>query len=182
MPYFLLAFQRERHWERGEGVLWSAALGLALFLTWNRCGAAETRAPSPRPILGWTLASALAAGTYQLSGSTQVAQLAGGLTAALGVLSALALWRGSAGLGAAGVGPFVTLYLGLTWCGRFISELSLPGFVLLTLAPLSLLGARWVPPSRARLARVSEVALPALFALAALFWERSQATPSPYGS
>lgn len=181
LPWFLLEFQRERHWGRTEGILWSAGLGLFVFLAWNLAAEHEARRASPAPVWGWALASALAAGTYQLSGSSQIAQLGGGLALALGCCALLALWRRSAGLGQAGVGPFVVLYLGLTWCGRFISELSLPGFLLLSLVPLGALAGRLAPAGRERLAAAFEVLVPTGLALAALLLERAQSTPSPYG-
>lgn len=181
IPWLLLDFQRERYWGRTEGVLWSAGLGLLVFLAWNLAGEHEARRASPAPVWGWALASALAAGTYQASGSSQIAQLGGGLALALGCCALLALWRRSAGLGQPGVGPFVVLYLGLTWCGRFISELSLPGFVLLSLVPLGALAGRLAPAGRERLAAAFEVLVPTGLALAALLLERAQSTPSPYG-
>lgn len=179
LPWILLDFQR-RHWTRGEGILWSAGLGLCVFLSATWLAEEERRAQRAHAAVGWTLATALAAVAYGLSGSVQVAQLAGGLAAGLGVCTALALWRRTAGLGPAGVAPFVVLYLGLTWCGRFISELSLPGFVLLTLAPLAVLAARLVPGARPRLAQLVTVLGPPLLALLAVWLERAQQAPSPY--
>lgn len=182
LPWILLDFQRARHWGRVEGILWSAALGLALFLTWNLGGAHEARRARPGVVLGWSLATALASGAYLVSGSLQIAELAGGLAAALGACAALALWRRGAGLGASGVAPFALLYLGLTWCARYLSELSLPGFVLLVLAPLAALGARALETRRPRLAAGLELALPIALALAAVLVERALAAPpSPYG-
>lgn len=181
LPWFLLDFQRERHWERLEGVLWSTALALVLFLSWTLLDAHEQRHARPAAVLGWTAMTALAAGAYGISGSVQIAQLAGALAAALGTCAALALWRRAAGLGPAGVAPFLVGYLGLTWCGRFISELSLPGFILLALAPLGVLAARAVPASHPRFAALLEGLAPPLAALAALLLERSAAAPaSPY--
>jgi len=180
LPWFLLDFQRARHWERAEGVLWSAALALLVLLSWALLGAHEERRARPSTMIGWTAMSGLAAGAYGLSGSVQIAQLAGALTAALGTCAALALWRRAAGLGAPGVAPFVVLYLGLTWCGHFISELSSMGFVLLALAPLGVLVSRAVPIRFPRLAAVLELVLPPLVALAALLGERAAASPSPY--
>jgi len=182
LPWFLLDFQRTRHWERLEGVLWSAALALVLFLSWTLLGAHEQRRARPAAVLGWTTMTALAAGAYVLSGSVQIAQLAGALAAALGTCAALALWRRAAGLGPAGVAPFIVLHLGLTWCGRFISELSLAGFVLLALAPLGVLAGRAVPASRARLAAGVEGLVPPLIALVALLLERAAATASSSSS
>jgi hypothetical protein len=181
LPWFLLDFQRERHWARAEGIWWSAGLGLLVFLSWHLAGEHEARRSSPAPVWGWALASALAAGAYQLSGSSQIAQLTGGLALALGCCALLASWRRSGGLGLSGVGPFVVLHLGLTWCGRFISELSLPGFVLLSLVPLSALAGRLAPAGRLRLAAALEVLAPTSLALAALLVERLRAVPSPYG-
>lgn len=180
LPWLLLDFQRERYWGRMEGVLWSTGLALLVFLSWTLLAAHEERRARPTSVVGWTAATALAAGAYGLSGSVQIAQLAGALAASLGVCAALALWRRAPGLGRAGSGPFVVLYLGLTWCARFISELSLPGFVLLSLAPLAVLLSGALPRTRPRLAATLELALPALLALAAVLLERTAAAPSPY--
>lgn len=180
LPWFLLDFQRERHWERVEGVLWSTALALVLFLAWTLLGEHEARRARPGPTLAWCAMGALAAGAYGLSGSVQIAQLGGALAAALGTCAVLALWRRAAGLGAAGLAPFVVLHFGLTWCARYLSELSLPGFMLLLLAPFGVLAARLVP--RPRLATALELFVAPLLALAALLVERaaSAASAAPY--
>ncbi len=182
LPFVMLEFQRARHWPGLAGILLTAGLALLVLAAWSTLSAQEERPPGGgATALGLALTTALAAGSYGLSGGALFAQLAGALALATGLCALLGFWRRGPGLGPAGVAPFVLLYYGQTWIARWVNELSTASFVLLSLAPLAALTARLMPASRARLAAGLALGLPPLLAAAALALEFAGADASAYG-
>lgn len=178
LPLLLLEFQREHHWGRTEGMLWSAALAGLVFASWQCAGAREERDPRGSRTLALAFALALAAGAYGLSGSLLIAELGGALAVSVGLCALFELLRGqartAAGLGSASVGVLLALHHGLLWCARFLSELSWTSFGLLALVPL----VAWLPRSRTRLSGALVGLAPVLLAGLALVLEaRDQAEP-----
>lgn len=158
---FLKAFCRGPRWIRwlGRGIAsagvpwlllrplstWSAverlggvvALGAALFVFWSLLERlAERRPGASIPLVLWASASGTSA-VLLFSASASLGGLCGALAAGLGACVALGWWRPSLSL-ARGPIPVVALLLGGLWIlGSFYSEVSIPGAVLLYLAPLS---------------------------------------------
>lgn len=179
-PLLFLQFMREHHWTTVASVLWTAGLAAALFLTWQALETlAERRGGFPLPLaLGIT--SALAGEALHFSGSTTLGQLAGALATALVACAVLGFLRPDSRLAPGGLAPFVLLHSGLVWGGRFASELTFPGFALLTVAPLLAWTGELVPPARSRWRLALTLLLPALAASVAVLLERG-ATAEPYG-
>lgn len=177
LPVLLLEFQRERHWGRMEGILWSAGLAAFVFASWHGLARLERRAPDAWRSLALAIATALAATAYGLSGSAQIGQLGAALAASAGLCALAGLRAGRAGLDASGTGVFVALYQGILWCAKFISELSWPSFVLLGLAPLLVL----LPRPRTRSLALLVTFSPLLLAGLALGLELLD-QPEPYGA
>lgn len=182
VPLVVLAFQREHHWGRAQGVAWTGGLAVWLFLTWQALSAHERRVKGGAPTLGLAMAGALAAASYGLAGGGLYAQLAGALALALGACALLGLWRHESGLGVGGVATFVLLHFALVWLARYLYELSAAGFVLLSLAPLGVWLSACAPAARPRLRAALALAGPTLLAATALALEFAAAPPpSPYG-
>ncbi len=180
LPLVLLEFQRERHWGRSEGILWSAGLAALLFVGWNALGALEERRPGSAALaLGLAFASALAAGAYAFAGGSIFTLLPAALALAVGLCALLGSWRRSSGLGAPGVAPFVLVHFGLVWVARWLYELSTAGFVLLSLVPLAAAPALFLPALRPRTRAALVFGAPVALAAAALLAEWS-AAPEPY--
>jgi len=173
MPIVLLGFVREHQWSAVETGVWTSGLALALFLSWNVLTALESRVRLGPLLLGWTAVEALAAGAYQFSHSSVLAQLAGALVAALLPCAVLGFWRPAQGLPTGVVAPFLLLHSGLAWAAHFASYLGLTGFVLISLAPLAAL-LSLCSSRRSSLA----VGLPALLSLLALLLEYRSASES----
>jgi hypothetical protein len=178
-PLVLLEFQRELHWERPEGVAWTAGLAALLLASWQALAARERTRAHAASALGLALAEALAAAAYLLSGSQMLAQLAGALALCTGAAALAGLAGRTAGLGSAGAGAFLLLHHALTWCGRFVSDLSWTGFALLALVPLATL----LPVRRTRGGAALLVLAPVLVAAAAAWIELCDppATHGAYG-
>jgi len=182
-PVLLLEFQRRLHWERLEGILWTAGLAAALFATWSLLARQEERGPPDATrTLAWAFESALLAGTLPWVGGGLFAQIPLALAIATGLCALVGLKRGAAGLGAAGVAPLVVLHGAILWAGRFLYDLDTIGLALLTLAPLGVLVERLVPADRPWLRRSLVLLVPLLLAGVALGRAWFDAPPpSPYG-
>jgi hypothetical protein len=180
LPLVLLAFQRRNHWGRLEGILWTAGLAASVFLVWHALLGHARRAPGGAAVLGWALATALAAGTYGLAGGGLFFLLPAALALATGACALLGLWRAEPGLGQGGLAPFALLHFAFLWSARYLYELSTLGFVLLSLAPLGVWLSAIAPEERPRLRGALACAGPTLLAAAALVHELA-AAPAPYG-
>jgi hypothetical protein len=183
LPLVLLEFQRRLHWSPLQGILWTAGLAAYLFATWSLLSADEREGRhGSGASLGLGLAAALSAGSYGLAGGALFAQLAAASAGALVLCGLLGWWRGSGGLGAGGVTAYSLVHFGELWAARWLFELSTAGFVLLSLVPLSVPGARLVPGLPRRAQAALAFGGPALLAAAALLLEWTSApAASPYG-
>jgi len=182
LPVLVLEFQRARHWQRAEGLLWTAGLALLVFAAWSGLAAQEERGDGGgATALGLALASALSAGSYGLGGGAVLAQQAGALALAVGLCALLGLWRRAPGLGPGGIAPFALLHYGQLWIARWVNELSTASFALLSLVPLAALAPGLVPARRPRLRAALGLCAPVLLAAAALAVELAAADTSAYG-
>jgi hypothetical protein len=181
LPWFLLGFQREHHWSRGEGIAWTVGLALWAFAGLETVRASERRSRNAAGTFGLAVGLALAAGAYGIAGSASFAQLGGILALAVGGCAVLGAWHRVSGLGPAAAPALAHLHLGLVWCCRYLAELHTTSFVLLSLVPLAALPAG-LPDSRPRLRAVLAVVIPLALGAAALWIEVAGAPPpSRYG-
>ena len=136
-PWFLLDFMREHHWARAEGWTWTVALGLCGLALMAGLQLLAPRRSEPGTLLLLSLVAAATGATLAVSGSATMGQLAGAGAAALGAAALLGGLRPRARSAAACCVPwFATLHAGLMLGGRYASELSVPGALLLGVAPL----------------------------------------------
>lgn len=156
-------------------------LATLAFLAWQALLAHEPRTSGGASTLGLALATALAAGVCGLAGGGLFFLLPAGLALATGACALLGLWRGEPGLGRSGLAPFVLLHYAFVWSARYLYELSLPGYVLLSLAPLAVWLSALAPAQRPRARAALAFLGPSLIAAAALACEFAAApAPSPY--
>ncbi len=167
-PYLFLEFMRQYHWNRTESILWTLGLAGLLFLSWNALESLAARLSRPALPLAWALVGTLSALALGLSGSTPLAQLAGGLAAALLACAGLARWRADFRLSRGAIAPYVLVHSGLLWAGKFASQLSLAALALLSLAPLCAWASELAPPASRRWRDLLVIVPPTAVALVAL--------------
>lgn len=182
LPWFLLDFQREHHWEHVEGIAWTAGLAVWALVCIEALRASEARAAPPAGTFGLAFGLALAAGAQGLAGSASFAQLTGILALATGLCALIGAWHRVSGLGPAAAPALVLAHLALVWCGRYLAELHAPSFALLSLLPIAPGSALVLARSRPRLRAALAFALPVALGGIALWIEVAGAPPpSPYG-
>jgi hypothetical protein len=177
-PWLVLAFQRARYWERVEGLVWCAVLGLILLGAWRSlaCRAGPRGAWED---LGLALGMGCAAPAYGLGGGALFAQLAGAFALSVGLCALLGLWRGASALASGGALPLACVHAAFVWLAHWLYELSLPSFVLLSLVPFASLAVARLPAGRAGTA--AALLTPFGLGLAAFLFEFSAADTTAYG-
>ncbi len=149
-------------WSRQEAAGWFVSTVGVLSLTWSAVDAAIARTPPLAVPLALAVTLAGFGVIAVLAGSALLAQLGGGLAAALVALAVLLAVRPGVELGRAAIAAAVVPALGLLVYGQHYAEIG-PGPLLLLLLALS--QAAWVGREGRREPSLSAVAMPVLATL-----------------
>ena len=172
-------------WDRVEGILWIAGLGVGTAVLWNtleRLSAKRTGASLPLSLLLFCSASSVA---FVFSGSGLLGQLTGVLAAVFGAAVVLAWWAPGLSLASGTLTVFVPVYAGLLIQAYFYSELPFWSAVLMYLAPFALWFGEerrvyYMTPWKAALARLAMIGAPLGIALWIAYYVMGQTAGDEY--
>ena len=168
----LLKSRFQYHWSVAEGLLWCAAMGLAILGVWFLMDRLTRKAGGFAASASLAVPFAVGSGILIFSGAASLGQLAGAAAAALAAPALFSLWYRGRPLARGTVPVVVILLVCLVLNGYFYNEMPWPAAVLMFAAVLGawvgelrFLKSRW--PGRWQLAAASicAVAVPLLAAL-----------------
>lgn len=178
LPWYLLDFMRQHHWDGVQTWSWSAGLAAGVLGLWSGLERLARARPGPTLPLAWAAVCSCAGAALHLSGSASLAQLAGALAVPLGLAWLVSLRQPGLTLAGGGVRCVALLFAGLLLAGHFASEL--PGASALLLAA-SLLGPALGSLARGPRARRFAAVLGTMGpALAAVWLARGSLADDPY--